>query len=190
MGFRDVYQVDGLPVRDHDARLMKLFAGPAADTIGHARQLADESARYNLGSVKRNINVPTMALAYIRRENQDRSTFRLSGNAKIDDAQTQVLTFTERQRPTIIRSGDEDTPATGRFWIDSSTGRIVRSEIDVKPSPLSATITVTYGAVPKVDIWVPVAMVESYKQNGAQISGTASYSNFRRFDVTVATTIK
>ena len=54
-----------------------------------------------------------------------------------------------------------------------------------------ATITVTYGTVPKLDLRVPVQMNETYKSSlGETITGSASYSNFRRFNVDVATAIK
>jgi hypothetical protein len=190
MGFRDVYEVDGRPVRDHDQRLMKLFVDAASDTMAHARQIAEESARYNLGTVKRNINVPTMALAYIRADNQPRSSFMLEGTSKIEGVQTRVLAFTEIQHPTVIRSGETDAIATGRFWIEPD-GHVVRTQIKLTPSSLMATITVTYGTVPKLDLRVPVQMNETYKSSlGETITGSASYSNFRRFNVDVATVIK
>ena len=190
MGFRDVYEVDGRPVRDHDQRLMKLFVDAASDTMAHARQIAEESARYNLGTVKRNINVPTMALAYIRAENQPRSTFTLDGTAKVEGLQTLIVAFSETQHPSVIRSGDADAIATGRFWIEPD-GRIVRTQIKLTPSSLIATITVTYGTVPKLDLRVPVQMNETYKSSlGETITGSASYSNFRRFNVDVTTAIK
>jgi hypothetical protein len=190
MGFRDVFEVDGRPVRDHEQRLMKLFVDGAADTMAHARQIADESARYNLGSVRRNINVPTMALAYIRAENQSRSRFSLDGTAKVEGVETVVLAFTEVARPSLIRSGDADAVATGRVWIQPD-GHIVRTQLKLAPSQLVATITVTYGTAPKLDLRVPLQMSEIYKSSsGESITGSASYTNFRRFNVDVATTIK
>jgi hypothetical protein len=191
MGFRDVYEVDGRAVRDHDQRLSKLFVEATADTMTHARQIADESARYNLGSVRRNINVPTMALAFLRRDNQSRSTFSIDGAAKIENTNTIILGFTERGTPTIIRSGAADAPASGRFWIEPESGRVVRSQLRAAPSKVNATVTVSYAAAPKLDVWVPVSMSESYKGSGGEsISGTASYRNFRRFSVDVTTIVK
>ncbi len=191
MGFRDVYEVDGRVVRDHDQRLTKLFVNPASDTMTHARQIADEGSRYNLGSISRNINTPTMALTYLRRENQARSTFELSGTSKIEGVQTIALKFREVNRPTIVRSGEEDSPASGQFWIDPSTGRVVRSQLKLTPAKLSATITVTYGATPKLDLWVPLSMSESYRAvSGENIEGSATYSNFRRFNVDVTSVPK
>ena len=191
MGFRDVYEVDGRPVRDHDQRLSKLFVDATADTMTHARQIADESARYNLGSVIRNINVPTMALAFLRRDNQSRSTFTIDGTAKVENSNTIILGFTERGTPTLIRSGTTDAPASGRFWIEPDSGRVVRTQLRAAPSKVSATVTVTYAAAPKLEVWVPISMSESYKGSGGEsISGTASYRNFRRFSVDVSTIVK
>ena len=191
MGFRDVFEVDGRPVRDHDQRLSKLFLEATADTMTHARQIAEESARYNLGSVRRNINIPTMALAFLRRDNQPRSKFTLDGTAKLEDIATVVVSFTERDKPTIIRSGTADAPASGRFWIDPATGRVVRSQLRAAPPKVSATVTVTYAAAPKLNVWVPVSMSESYKgSSGESIAGNASYQNFRRFSVDVSTIVK
>ena len=191
IGFRDVFEVDGRAVRDHDQRLSRLFVDQSADTMTHARQIADESARYNLGGVKRNINVPTMALSYLRADYQSRSTFAMDGAAKIDSVATVVVSFAERHRPTVIRSGDTDAPATGRFWIDPDTGRVVRSQIKLAPPHVSATIMVTYSPAPKLNLWVPVSMDETYlASSGEWITGDATYSNFRRFSVDVTTIIK
>ncbi|HKW01334.1 MAG TPA: hypothetical protein VJN96_16035 [Vicinamibacterales bacterium] len=191
MGFRDVYEVDSRPVRDHDQRLTKLFVEATADTMTHARQIADESARYNLGAIKRNINVPTMALAFLRRDNQSRSRFTIEGTAKVENVNTVILGFTELDHPTLIRSGDADAPASGRFWIDPANGRIVRSQLRAQPSKVNATVTVTYGATPKIEIWVPISMSENYRgTTGESISGSASYKNFRRFSVDVSTIVK
>jgi len=49
IGFRDVYEVDGRPVRDRTDRLTKLFLAPHPDSQSQARRIAEESARFNLG---------------------------------------------------------------------------------------------------------------------------------------------
>src|SRR5580692_7235154 len=56
--FRDVFEVDGQPVHDRDQRLAKLFLSPGSGISDQAWQIADESARYNIGNLQRNINVP------------------------------------------------------------------------------------------------------------------------------------
>src|SRR6188768_3929340 len=49
MVMRDVFEVDGKPVRDHEDRLSQLLAQPDPDTRAQAERIANESARYNLG---------------------------------------------------------------------------------------------------------------------------------------------
>ncbi len=69
-GFRDVYEVDGKPVPDRHDRLLKLFMQSPAAAIEQSRKIAAESARYNMGSIQRNFNVPTTALFFVKADNQ------------------------------------------------------------------------------------------------------------------------
>jgi hypothetical protein len=45
--FRDVFEVDGRPVRDRDERLAKLFLSPDASGAAQIQRIREESARYN-----------------------------------------------------------------------------------------------------------------------------------------------
>jgi len=80
VGFRDVFEVDGRPVRDRDERLAKLFLKPHAETLRQAKRIAEESARFNVNvegiDVLRTVNMPMTALRFIRVQNQHRSTFK------------------------------------------------------------------------------------------------------------------
>jgi hypothetical protein len=184
VAFRDVYDVNGKAVRDRDERLQKLFIDSPARAIEQARRIVAESSRYNLGSLQRDINVPTMALTYLRVANQSRSEFKIDGRKDVDGVPAVVLAFKERASPTIVRSAGADVPASGRFWIEPETGRVLRSEISVADRRAGAKITVTYSAVPKLTVWVPTLMTEEY--TGAEtIFAKATYSNFRQFGVTV-----
>ena len=44
--FRDVFEVDGRPVRNRNDRLQKLFLQPSKSSIDEARRIMTESARY------------------------------------------------------------------------------------------------------------------------------------------------
>ncbi len=188
VAFRDVYEVDGQVVRDRDTRLQKLFvdtpAQATAQTMDQARRIVAESARFNLGTLRRDINVPTMALTYLRESNQPRSAFAIAGRKDISGVPAVVLEFKERSKPTIIRSPKADLPATGHFWIEPETGRVLKSEISIADRRSSAKITVTYGAVPKLTVWAPILMIEEYT-GPETISAKASYANFRQFAVSV-----
>lgn len=190
VAFRDVFEQDGKPVRDRDERLQRLFIQPAgqapADAMAQARRILDESARYNLGSLQRNINVPTMALTYLRGDNQSRSAFTWDGRDDVNGHQAAVIAFAERGLPTVIQSDSGDLPATGRFWIDPATGRVLKSEIVVQGKVSKTEIAVTYGPAPKISVWVPIAMKEHYSlKAGGDITAEAKYVNFRQYTVVV-----
>ncbi len=192
LGYRDVYEVDGKPVRDRDDRLAALFITPTAGTLNRSRAIADESARFNIGNIYRNLNVPTMALAYLEKDRQSRSRFGRQGVEESGGVRAAVVTFFERARPTLIRSGTSDVTATsGRFWVEPDTGRVVRSELRVEVDQTIATIGVVYAPQPNVALWLPVSMTERYRTRTTEaIDGNATYSKFRMFKVDVTLIVK
>jgi hypothetical protein len=197
IGFRDVFEVDGQRVGNRQGRLQELFAAPLTEeTLGRARALANESARFNLGSVQRTVNYPTMALAFLREASQGRSSFRRDESARIDDVPTWVVEFEETRRPTLIasqpdESGISDLPASGRFWIEPDSGRVRRSQVTFVQMRSTGSITVDYGPWPGLDVLVPVSMRERFLVQGLHssgdlrqpqvIRGEARYSNVRQF---------
>jgi hypothetical protein len=182
--FRDVYEVNGRPVRDHDQRLQALFEKPPADALARARQIADESARYNLG-VTRNFNLPTMALGYLSRHNQPGSKFSVTGSRQIDDVSTVEVSFRETERPTKIQSAGRDTVTTGRFWIRAASGEVLETELKCVAFAGSATgtVTVKYALEPHLKVLVPGTMDEQYTLALEADAGHATYANFRQFAV-------
>jgi hypothetical protein len=191
IAFRDVFEVDGKLVRDRDERLQKLFLETPGQAMVQAKRIMDESARYNLGGLQRNVNVPTMALTYLRAANQPRSGFALDGHENVNRIPAAVLTFSEIGVPTVIQSASQNLPASGRFWIEPASGRVLKTELSVRTRTLQAKITVTYAAGAKVDLWVPATMKEDYRTpRGEHITAEARYANFRQFVVLVSDHIK
>src|SRR5215470_6262452 len=76
--FRDVFEVDGKPVRDREERLSKLFLQPSADARRQEEDIATASARYNIGGVNRTVNMPVLALTILEPANRPWFTFRLA----------------------------------------------------------------------------------------------------------------
>ncbi|MFO7691578.1 MAG: VWA domain-containing protein [Vicinamibacterales bacterium] len=131
-GFRDVVEVDGKPVSDRRDRLMSLLTGPAGGEA-ELRRIADESARYNVGPVIRNFNVPTTALFFFHPELAGRFTFRRAGTKKIDGVETLALEFKETARPTLVMKGDgTDVPCEGTVWVNPADGTIVRTRLRLR----------------------------------------------------------
>ena len=207
IGFRDVFEVDGKPVHDRQDRLQALFVKPSTTTLSEARAIADEGARFNLGTVQRNLNFPTMALMFLRQPHQPRSVFSRERSESVNGTPTWVVEFSETKRPSLIGSPSGDVITSGRFWIEPDSGRVRRSQVDVKEGLSDATITVAYGPWPGLDILMPVSMEErlSFRGVGAPVGGSqtsppvavveilggrARYSNPKRFTVEVETAVQ
>jgi len=187
MQFRDVFEVDGKPVRDRAERLAKLFLQPSASTQQQVDDIAAASARYNIGGVNRNVNVPVLALSVLEPQNRAWYTFTGRKAGRIFE-----LDYQEQRCGTLIRGrGDESMPSHGRFTLEPETGRVLTSELIAENASLRAQIDVSYGLDSNVGIFVPKEMRERYQlKDGSRIEGKATYAKFRRYQVTVNEAIK
>ena len=77
VAFRDAFEVDGAPVRDRANRLAALLSRGGETALRQAAAIANESARFNIGSglITRNINVPTFVIQLMRPESSGRFRF-------------------------------------------------------------------------------------------------------------------
>jgi hypothetical protein len=198
MQFRDVTEVDGKKLKDRNDRLARLFLEPSKSTATQSRKIMEESSRYNIGDIERNINLPVLALTVLDRRMQPGFQF---GLGKRDDkydlpkspsfvapADAVVVSFTETQIRTMVASPQgKNLAASGHFWMDRNTSRIYMTEIGIEDLWLKAVIYVAYGTVAGLDLPVPIEMHERYenKLNGTRVEGSATYSNFREFKVSV-----
>jgi hypothetical protein len=179
--FRDVYEVDGKPVRDRAERLAKLFLEPSRSAKKQVEDIATESARYNIGAVNRNINLPVLALSVLETENRPWVTFSGSRKKQVWD-----LEFREERGGTLIRTnGNQSMPSRGRFVVDAATGRVLSSDLTAEGGSLRARIEVAYAPEPSLGgLLVPSVMREKYTlKDGSVIEGRASYNRFRRYQV-------
>lgn len=198
MQFRDVTDVDGKKLKDRNDRLAKLFLEPSSSTAAQSRKIMTESARYNIGDIERNINLPVLALAVLDRRMQQGFAFSYpKGDDKPnlpkrpafvppDDAL--MVAFTETQPRTMVASPQgKNLPSSGHFWLDRGTSQIYMTEIGIDDLWLRAQIFVAYGTVDGINLPVPIEMFERYenKLNGTRVEGSATYSNFREFKVAV-----
>jgi VWFA-related protein len=195
VSFRDVFRVNGEPVRDREDRLKKLFLDASPDAYQRLITIRDESARYNIGSVLRTINVPLFPLRFLTPENRQRCDFRLAAARDSHGTQVWRIEFAEREGPTLVDdgSGRMNFPATGWFLVERATGAIVETGIEFKRESFGVEIVVSYRRDPVLGLWVPERMNETYRERmegfgGAlqfttTLRGEAFYSNFRRFQV-------
>ena len=182
-GFRDTYEVDGQPVADREGRLLALLADGSTDGARQALRISRDNARHNLGEdvVSRTINVPTVALDLIHARHRSRFSFSTRGEEMIDGVRAVVLAFSERQRMTILRTPDgRDRRARGAVWLAPATGAVLRTDLSWDGAP-SGFIVVHYRRDEGVDALVPDRMLEEYRGAKGLVTGTAVYTNYRRF---------
>jgi hypothetical protein len=196
VGFRDVFEVDGKPVRDREERLTQLFLNPSVSGDAQIQGILRDSARYNIGDVIRNFNVPTLSLLFLRTSYKSHFEFErvadaspsLGLDAPMQTAEVWVIEYKETWPTTVIRGRDRaNFPARGRFWIEPTSGRVLVSELVLENSAMHVTIAVRYESDLKMGHLVPAEMRERYdnRQRGSRVDGTATYTNFRRFQVQV-----
>jgi hypothetical protein len=193
LGLRDIRYVDGRLAPDRVPLQPRLERAPEMSD-GEFSTLVNESARYNIGRVSRNVNVPTFALMMVRASEQWRFSFEKREEHRRAGMLTWALAFEEHARPTLIRGSEgADLPVTGIISVDPTSGRVVETQFstDERSTQIRTDITVKYRPSSKLGIWVPVEMRERYQARPRNsfaeqnIECVATYSNFRRFEVDV-----
>jgi hypothetical protein len=185
LAVHDFTEVDGEPVEDREDLRALLQKG---ETVSVVRSVLSRNSRFNLGSILRNFNEPTLALLVLEPHRVQRFSFdreeviRTAGQTRVR------LSFRERERPTLVRDG-ENRPvySKGEITIDAATGRVERTTIELLDDNVLARLTTTYALDEKVDMWVPVAFAERYERTSRErevIVCEAAYTNYRRFEVT------
>jgi len=194
--FRDVFEANGVKVRDRDERLQRLFYHPSESSFEQARRIVVESALYNIGP-QRTVNTPTLALVFLDPRNQGRFAWKTNGDRRrLAGFEGLEVSFAEVGRPTITTDLEgHPLPVKGRFWIDAGRGTVLRSEVrySFEPQRATAVIEVDYRPEPRLGLWVPDEMRERYEDTAgtqrpvfrAPTRATARYVGYRQFQVTV-----
>jgi hypothetical protein len=172
--------------------------------LSHAARISDESSRYNLGAIVRSINVPTFGLMLLCPSHLPRFEFTKRGEDRIAGVMTWRVGFVERTRPTVVRTlRGGDVLLEGSLWIDPLSGRVLKTLVKTlgtpDPGPVLRSVTgethmwveVTFTPNETLGLWVPEKMTEwGQAANLAIVSGTATYSRFRRFAVKTGETFE
>src|SRR5439155_10368265 len=123
--FRDVIEVDGVPVRDREARLAKLFLTGPSNLLEQAEKISTEGARYNLGNMRSTLGNPVLALGVLQHSYQPRFRFSLAREDRSLGPAVSVVEYKEVRAPAMIRGeAGRDLMAHGRVWIEQATGRV------------------------------------------------------------------
>jgi formylglycine-generating enzyme required for sulfatase activity len=151
----------------------------------HGRQIAEEGARYNIGSMRTTLGNPMLGLSVMQLTYQPRFKFTMGKEDRSAGAGVWYVDYQEVASPAMIHGeAGRDLFAHGRIWLEALTGRIVRTELQVEQPTVRAKVTTTFRFDERFRIAVPSEMREVYTlANGNTIRTIASYGRFRRFDV-------
>jgi hypothetical protein len=195
VGFRDVFSVDGVPVRDREERVSRLFVESPATAVQQASRIMQEGARHNLANIG-TVNSPFMPLAFLQARYAPRFRFSSARQDTKMGADVWAFQYEEFVVPTILKgNANRDVPARGRFWVETTTGRVVKWELRLGADsarlglqPIQVETTFAYDADLRLNL--PSEMRESYPDRNGLVSGVATYGRFRRFGVTVEETVR
>jgi hypothetical protein len=181
--------LEGIVAREEYVQTVRQWPTSVPTSPGKGRRIED-SARYNLGHIERNINIPTFPMIVLHPKHRARFTFRDHGTLVEDGRPARLLTFHERGRPRLIRDRHgRDMQTQGRVLLDEASGELLRATVEPRADDLYSHLEVTFGVVDGLPRRVPVRMWEWYWLQGVQrdryVEGFATYHSFRRFTTSV-----
>lgn len=187
---RKINRVDGFRQKETEPAFEEAFDNSPRANAKRLLDMKAESTKINLGDVQRDINLPTFALKVLRKSEAGRFSFQRAGTSRIEGIQTWEIRFQEQTGRSLVVGGKgEILYSNGTLWIEPESGRVLKTEFKVENPYAAALIkgssVVTYAMGKKVQMLVPVLMVELYETQYHSIDGRADYSNFRPFEVDV-----
>jgi len=180
----DVANVDGRPLADRED-LRRLLQADGVQ--GVVSRVANRNAQFNIGTIVRNFNEPTLPLLILEEKRLENSRFRRAGIENDGDTTLVTLSFEERERTTLIRSATGGSVrSSGTFVVEAGSGRVRESTMELEDGPVKARLVTTYAPDEKLDLWVPVLFREHYQRRHRSgkleaVNGESTYTNYRRF---------
>jgi hypothetical protein len=153
---------------------------------GVVSQVVARNARYNIGQVTRNFNEPTLPLLLVEAKRVDGVRFERKAVTRSGGATLATLAFAERGRPTLVRGPNGSMPARGEIVIEAETGVVRRTTFELDQAGFTVKLATDYARDDKLGMWLPAVFTERYESRLVHevIECRATYSNYRRFDVT------
>lgn len=188
IALRDSFAIDDNPLREREPRITALLVKPTSAAWTQAQAYAAESFRHFQADLIATLNEPTLALQFIAPENQSRVSYKIDGRKRLGGVEVVGLRFQEpkTENPSYIIKTRGNAAASGRLWIDASSGRIHQTELSLQSPTEFARIAVTYARDPSLDLWLPTSMIDAYEMSertgGLSNMGAGGYNSRQSFD--------
>src|SRR5262249_16825667 len=147
---RKTNELDGRKVKETQSNFETAFDDSPEANTRRISQMKVDSAMYNIGPVRRDINLPTFALRGLRKSQVSRFEFQRTGLTKVEGISTWIVAFKEVRGPTLVHGfGEQDLISHGRLWIEPGSGKVLKTKFVVESrfenASVEATFLVTYG---------------------------------------------
>ena len=165
LALRDPYSVDDVSLRPRTLRILDLLVNPTSETWARAQSYAEEQQFRFLFDLIVTLSDPAVALQFISGEMQTKCTFKLEKRESIDGFPVIRVGFKETRTPggKQLLGTPGNAEASGRFWIDPTTGGILKTELWATSNLESVVINVTYAKDMALDLWLPTKMSQAYQ---------------------------
>ena len=178
--FRDVLEVDGRPVQDQQARVLKLFTEPYQDAVRRAAEIQRAGAGHSLPRGR--LSDPLSLLAFLQEDYQKNFVFKLRGFERSLGADVRELELEQ-----VIEPGTSQLPIRGSVWVSFATGQVAKTELRTGIGSGVRFTTTSFGVDPALRVLVPTEMRDAVPISADdEFLGVAKYGNFRRFKVQAA----
>ena len=182
IAIRDVLEVDGTPTtRQQSVRELLV----KADERSVAQQVLEFNSRYNLGSVERNFNEPTLPLLLLEPKRVGRVQFDRRAVIRQPDATLVTLSYEEPDQLPLVRGPMGPAPSRGELVIDAATGAVRRTLFTLRKRDIRARLETVYEFNERMKMWLPATFHEHYERTGdiREVTTVESrYSNYRRYE--------
>jgi len=197
LAFRDVLEVDGRSIDNHQERLQRLFIEPTIENWMLVGDIASASQQYHLEGANVSVTNPFVVVALMDPFYRPRLQFKLGKEDKDVGRNVWSLVFQEPQAKELVTVDGKQTTrnveplllkdlARGTVWVEADSGRILKTQLRMGDGLGAPTSVTTFRYEEKLNMAVPVEMKTTWT-NGtgsrSAVNGTAKYTAFRQFGI-------
>ena len=196
LAYRDVLEVDGKKLENHQARVQQLFVAPTIENWMLVGDIANASQQYHLEGANVSVTNPFVVVALMDRYYRPRLQFKLGKEDKDVGRDVWTLVFQEPEALERVTVNGAQTLrkvepllkdlARGTVWIEVGTGRILKTQLRLGDGLGAPTSLTTFRYDEKLKVVVPVEMKTTWTDgtgSRSAVNGTAKYTAFRQFGI-------
>ena len=166
MALRDAYSISGAKIREAAPRFPELLAEVTQARWDRALSYDRDSQQHFFAETVMRLNDPLLVLKFVSPADRSKFTYTVDGRRKLNGVETVGLRFAEVRGDGIryVLDTRGNASASGRFWMDPTTGAIHQTEFWADSKTEVARVTVTYAPDTRLNLLLPAKSVEAYEE--------------------------